>query len=598
MLVAVAFGGALVSALPAGAQELPPPTSQAGALARYWAIDRLFINGGESIVQKPILQNRLLAKAQADECFDGIGNPYPPIEIVNGEPFCAQGVEKVNQGYVWGLTRQGNSLWFGTVANTLCSVEAGYLEQTEPRQDPYSICEFGQAIGKRGDWRPPRIYRYNLETSTLTDLTPLGGALLQRTSGVRSAGSINGIVFLAGPGSGGINLFAFDASTGGLLGSTTLTAYNDIRSWTTVNGTLYTAVGTPLAVAGQRAGAVLRWRGVKSTIASELFAFEEVGDLDTMGASIALNEGRLYVTTWPSTLPDGSDLRYAGLYRGPLIPADGLTSKHRPLWTKIWTATDYEIDPLAARGYGGGALASFDDRLFWGTMHVPMSTTTRAFNAAEAGTMNFDANLDGTLDQSETMATILGTHRALAIFSIKKPESRKVNVELVYGEYYLPKYDPEARSYTIAYDEAHMNGLHKAPKFGGSGFGNFFNAYTWTMGIHGGDLYIGTFDWSNIARINMQRSAGQEISMTPLQIPQLPGVFGSMLPVEGADLLRITNRAGKAVAERLDGVGNFTSYGVRTMVIDGDTMYLGMANPMNLHPQGGWELIEMKPAPR
>jgi hypothetical protein len=75
-------------------------------------------------------------------------------------------------------------------------------------------------------------------------------------------------------------------------------------------------------------------------------------------------------------------------------------------------------------------------------------------------------------------------------------------------------------------------------------------------------------------------------------------LFGTSVPVEGGDLFRITNHAGKATAERLEGVGNFTNYGVRTMVVDGDTLYLGMANPMNLHPQGGWELIEMTPAAR
>jgi hypothetical protein len=51
----------------------------------------------------------------------------------------------------------------------------------------------------------------------------------------------------------------------------------------------------------------------------------------------------------------------------------------------------------------------------------------------------------------------------------------------------------------------------------------------------------------------------------------------------------------------LSGVGNISSYGVRTMVSD-DALYLGMANPMNLLtdpnddlPEGGWELIELNP---
>jgi len=43
----------------------------------------------------------LIGKAQADECFAGVGVPYPP-----GPP-CASGQPKVNQAYVWGLTKAG-----------------------------------------------------------------------------------------------------------------------------------------------------------------------------------------------------------------------------------------------------------------------------------------------------------------------------------------------------------------------------------------------------------------------------------------------------------------------------------------------------------
>lgn len=48
------------------------------------------------------------------------------------------------------------------------------------------------------------------------------------------------------------------------------------------------------------------------------------------------------------------------------------------------------------------------------------------------------------------------------------------------------------------------------------------------------------------------------------------------------------------------GLGNYLNYGIRNMVADGSTLYLGMANPMNLRtdpdddvPEGGWELIRL-----
>src|SRR5271155_4242781 len=66
-----------------------------------------------------ILTNQLVAKAQPDECFVGIGNTanqYP------AGPTCTTGSPKVNQAYVWGLTEANSELWFGTAANVECFV--------------------------------------------------------------------------------------------------------------------------------------------------------------------------------------------------------------------------------------------------------------------------------------------------------------------------------------------------------------------------------------------------------------------------------------------------------------------------------------------
>ena len=67
----------------------------------------------------------------------------------------------------------------------------------------------------------------------------------------------------------------------------------------------------------------------------------------------------------------------------------------------------------------------------------------------------------------------------------------------------------------------------------------------------------------------------------------------------GADLYHFPSAGSAALAESLNGVGNPSTYGVRTMIAD-DALYLGMANPMNLltdplddKPEGGWELLRL-----
>ena len=46
-----------------------------------------------AVAEQPSFE--LLGKAAPDECFAGIGQPYP------AGPPCAQGQAKVNQAYVW-----------------------------------------------------------------------------------------------------------------------------------------------------------------------------------------------------------------------------------------------------------------------------------------------------------------------------------------------------------------------------------------------------------------------------------------------------------------------------------------------------------------
>ena len=99
-------------------------------------------------------------------------------------------------------------------------------------------------------------------------------------------------------------------------------------------------------------------------------------------------------------------------------------------------------------------------------------------------------------------------------------------------------------------------------------------------------------DWYQLARINMQQISLNSDSLPATTRDALLAVLSPGLPGEGGDLIRFTEHW--MVAESDDGLGNNRNYGVRNMVTDGDSLFIGTANPMNLDPLGGWELIELR----
>jgi len=542
----------------------------------------------EERIPEPILQKELVAKAKPDECFNGIGKPYRPME---SNDCSSEEQPKVNAAYVWGMTQTNKYVWFGTMANTQCAVFGVYLgardasinkswvcEQAESQYPKYMVEKTGNSsfskLGSKGlgDWRVPKIYRYDKRTGETIDITPQDPKILQ-TLGLRSAGSLNGIIFLAGPAFSktgiAINMFAFkDDATHTYLGSHTFTDYNNIRKWIVANGVLYTAVGTNQnTVDGQEGyfgGRVLRWTGD----ASNPFQFKEVAYFPGSGAELAVHENRLFVTTWP-----GSELStkqiVAGVYMSPLLPDGGLTNA--TVWKEIWKASDYEPDPIVALTYGGGAIASFDGYLYWGTMHVPGVAAM-----ALAKTYHIDLS-----DPQKKAEFFFNTNRAISIYRAHDI-GENTKIELLYGDTKLKKYDASIKSFVDT-----ENKMGQA-LWGRSGFGNVFNNYTWTMQVYNHKLYIGTMDWSYL---------GLEIE--PMLIYYLKQHKIEVDP--GADLWRIESSSGNgAIAEDLTGIGNYGSYGIRTTLSDDRNFYLGMANPMNLmtdpnddKPEGGWELIKM-----
>ena len=143
----------------------------------------------------------VLAKGQPDECFFDVGdhgNLYDP-QYGNIPVVCTESDPKVNHAYVWGLTKCGDDLWFGTIANTpaivIGSMLSGFEIDLEPIMTDSWVAEFGESEFSPplqpalGDWRSPRIFVYDTQTSVLTEKTP-DDVLLGSTSGIRSAGAL------------------------------------------------------------------------------------------------------------------------------------------------------------------------------------------------------------------------------------------------------------------------------------------------------------------------------------------------------------------------------------------------------------------------
>ncbi len=586
-------------------------------LAEFWTVKRFLYDHDKGISLQSKLDQVLLAKAEHDECFEGIGEKYP--DEINGR--CPKHSKpKANQAYVWGMTYTGSDIWFGTMANTLCYATEALGILSTPMQNSYWVCEFAKAASGTEDWRLPKIYHYVPATGRLEEkLLPNPSSaldLLKNTAGLRSAGSFGNVVFLGGPSrdAKSVNLFAFDAVTGDLLGSKNFDEYNDIRQWLLVDGVLYVGMGNRIRHAGEPGGVVLKWTGN----GTNLFDFVVVGNLASEAANLAEHDGRLCVSTWPSySEVDPADIRPAGVFCSPPIPGGGLTEAGAEGWFKIWGIEQYDPEPVLWMVTGGGAIHSFNGRLFWGTMNVPFLATIAALQKMYPGRL--DSNGNNSLDLAEIMATALGTHRSTSLFRATNVGAGN-HVDLIYGETYLPKYDPVAKSFRIAYDNDHKNLMRQVPLQGASGVGNFFNAYTWSAQLFNNALYLGTFDWTQVLRAGLEGVPGMLGSAAPI-VPWFkvwrsglvgsPGILLQMLPqansllkhpfwrtmldqfpVEGADLLRIeSDVSGKAIAESKAGLGNNVNYGVRTLVTDGKTLFAGMANAMNLHPRGGWELI-------
>ena len=560
-------------------------------------LSTLHATAGVTLVDEnfAVYQRTLVRGALPDECYYGLGSSYNLPTSALYLPLCGNhpsGQPKVNASYVWGLTQSGKYLWWGTMANTQCLVEGAYLGWTAGSATDAYVCELGNGAwgasllptplppGER-DWRPPQIWLYDT-TQSVSVTNPLNvtksqglTSFMNLVVGFRSAGALTDpvlgdIVLLAGPAlstAGGIYVFAFNPTTTTFIGYEYLPNYSDIRRWVSYNGALYTAVENTGG-----GGSVLRWDGYtldpnNATNHQIIVNLETVGNLDSEGSDLVEHNGRLYAATWPTSTTSPI---VAGLWMSPLIPTGGLTSANATNWTKVWRFSQYEPDPLIAYTYGGGAMASFNGYLYWGSMHVPL-VAFEIFERIYGGNLN---PYDPANQEAE-----YNTWRAGSIFRSKGFDTAHPSVQLLYGETDLPVYHPgpgEPTSPPTMPTGTWVNTqnlMNQSPRYGHSGLNNIYNNYIWSMTIQDNQLFVGTMD------------SGFLVSSDPTN--------------PGADLYRFLPADLPAIAESLNGIGNVTNYGIRNLLSTTTGLYVGMANPMNLlvntpdNQDGGWELLQL-----
>jgi hypothetical protein len=607
-------------------------------------------------------QAEVLAHAWPDEYFYGIGstsNLYLPEGIADPTvtPCPSGSVAKVNQSYVWGLGKSGDDIYFGTLANGNLLVMAVYLDTggTNDQDSGTSYAQvqegeasyYGQQHGGKQDWRPPQLHRYNLATRALELLDPglplSAQAALETLGGIRAGGAAttnaynsHRMVMLAGPpldhNAGGVGFFLFDATTTQFVGSTINRNYNNIRRMVSVNGDLYFGVQRTNTLDG----AVVRWVN-NPRLAGWPFVFQEVGTLDQMGADICVHEGRLFCTTWPGYVEapleelvalDPAEMyrRAPGLWMSPVVPAAGLTTAHRTQWQKVWSIANYEPDQVIALTMGGGALASFDGYLYFGTMQVPgtgqigyqfmYGLPVRPQRPSTNGLVTAEEWLTYTNQMREYRSAQTNYNRAnsaiytnvvrpAAIFrgrNFRAPTTYQGTIlnlggdfELLYGDSRLPVFvpPPVANDYFNTYYAPTnwiwtTNKMGQTPAMGAAGFGSRENVYTWSMEVFRNALFVGTFDGSLPRNRSQFGTAATNAAVT-----------------YGSDLYRLhSSQASRFSPVSLNGLGNICNYGFRTMASDAAGLYIGTANPRNLLPNptnspsyGGWELLKLTRQP-
>jgi hypothetical protein len=500
-----------------------------------------------------------------------------------------------------------NNIWFSTFTNLVCGILSARgikipIITDIPTFNGVKVCEKGfdnyeTPVGThRANWRPPHIYKYNIEKSVLTEETPQD-EIIYNTLGLRSAIAYDDMIFFLGlplnksnrnsDDEQGMIMYAYDDITGKYLGHHSFQEFSNSREW------VKTPYGLYVIATGTRRGAVksavLKWIGTRN----DPFKFDIVGNIPSSAANMAYHNDRLFVNTWTSF----KGLRMKGLeiFMSPKLAENGLSVLDENKWEKVWDIEDYEPDKATASTYTGGAMESYGGFLYWGTMNMPF--TGIGGHLLKYGILPTDIIL-----------AYLASFRPVSIFRGKNFGTPNQKVEVLYGLSKMPVYEPlfsKDNKMPIGRWIFKENKIGK-PIFGSAGFGNPFNSYTWSMEVYDNKLFIGTMDYSYNLAVNINTSLTNLLRFVIFKMPTLYELNTKNLPFResydyGADLYYFRDNNSPAVAVTRDGFGNYSNFGIRTMVANKSGLYIGISNPFNLltnkdgnAPEGGFEIRKLK----
>ncbi|MFE1908982.1 hypothetical protein ACFW96_35745 [Streptomyces gardneri] len=575
----------------AGATFFSAPASQAG-------------QGGQN---GPILNQKLVVEAKADECFktvsDHVEMPNPKNEN------CPNGyTPKINQSYPWGGAVSGKYAYVGTGANILCS-GAQIFGYTGPAyRSGGNACEYElgpeperERYGDGGaDSRTPQILQINANNDKVKDITPKGDDLLQHVSGLRGGFAKDDLVILAGPtlasdGTGksiGVAAFAFDGKSGKFLGSHLYEDLGNIRVGVKASdGNTYVAARSrdeddPSAFGG----VILKWTGT----VKDPFKHEVVGQLPDNEAGYIIEHNRkLVVSGWAYT--DPSVPGYPGsvthgpskLWASRSLAAGPLTSADAGGWNAFFSYSDYDPDPVIGKALYWGALASWRGGLYVGSYQIDTHGTSILSLWSKYGTPS------GT---AQKLQDVRNSARPTSVFRIDNPSAPNQSVSLLYGEHKWPVRDAAGNW------KKTVNKLGQKPRFGPAGFdGNPYNAYSWTFTVFKDKLYMATADTSGmvsqvapLSKKILGWGNAFEAFQEHVEGPRLRNKYG------GGDLWRMDSPNTPAVAETLDGFGNKSRWGVRIFLPfeDRGFFYAGAGAGDNLRStgdRGGFGVYKLTP---
>lgn len=538
-----------------------------------------------------------------DGCFYGIGderNTYDPFGIDCDECKANGGKPKANGSYAWSMVSDGKKLYWGTNNNYICMPSYNPITTggNGPVENSCWVCEYEKglrsnelaetdpSLAKYGDFMQPRIFSYDPRTGVVTDITPEDGSL-KFCQGVRSAACHKGVVFFGGPNftggadsqqSSSATFLAYSPEKGKFIGSSSLSSVSgctitNVRRWIVIDDVLYCGVG--LIKDGVAGGGIMRWNGS----VDDPFNFEIVGYTPAEAAEIEYHNGHIYIGGWPIAKAWQAMQTASALYKSPEVPKGGFTAANATTWPKVWEYTAYETNPTAYGNTYFSVMKSFKGRLYWGMFSGTYSTIYLALRRF------------GTLKSAEAIAYILGSMRATTLFSAEELDGDNSKVELLYGESKLPVYDATTKTWSLA-----ENGSGYKPIWGRSGYGNLFTCYTWAMSEYNDKLFVGTMDMSNLVDPNIESMTqySKDNDEAAILIRTLKKLLNVNSQEYGYECLMLSDNDTEPELVTANGFGNPAAYGIRNMEVCDNKMFIGTANPLNLHEQGGWQILSLE----